>query len=81
MAYFGRFSGSKCPVQLRSLLEDEGLCGRLDAVVTLRGEIAHTGDAPAEDRLSPDILARVVVSPALASCTVIRVETAHVVIC
>ena len=38
------------------LLEDEGLCGRLDAVVTLRGEIAHTGDAPAEGPLSPDIL-------------------------
>ena len=38
------------------LLEDNGLCGHLDAVVTLRGKIAHTGDAQAEDRLSPDIL-------------------------
>ena len=55
MAYFGRFSGSSCPMKVEDLLEDVGLCDRLDAVVTLRGEIAHTGDAQAENRLSPNI--------------------------
>jgi len=41
---------------IEDFLEDEGLCARLDTVVTLRGEIAHTGDAQVEARLSPDIL-------------------------
>ena len=43
---------------IEDLLEDNGLCDRLDGVVTLRGKIAHTGDAPDEDRLSPCILRR-----------------------
>ena len=38
------------------LLEQEGRCAELDGIVTLRGEIAHTGEAPGDDRLSPDIL-------------------------
>ena len=53
---FRQVLGIKVSSAIEDLLEDAGLCGRLDAVVTLRGEIAHTGDAPAEDRLSPDIL-------------------------
>ena len=53
---FRQVLGIKVSSAIAGLLEDEGLCGRLDDVVTLRGEIAHTGDAPAEDRLSPDIL-------------------------
>ncbi|MDE2773172.1 MAG: HEPN domain-containing protein [Gemmatimonadota bacterium] len=39
---------------LEDFVEENGLSGHLDAVVTLRGEIAHTGDA--ESRLSPRIL-------------------------
>lgn len=53
---FRQVLGIKMSNAIEGLLEDEGLCGRLDDVVTLRGEIAHTGDAQAEDRLSPDVL-------------------------
>lgn len=53
---FRQVLGIKMSRAIEGLLEDEGLCDRLDAVVTLRGEIAHTGDAQAEDRLSPEIL-------------------------
>ena len=53
---FRQVLGIKLSDKVEDLLEDVGLCDRLDAVVTLRGEIAHTGDAHAEDRLSPDML-------------------------
>ncbi|QPC42746.1 hypothetical protein HW532_08565 [Kaustia mangrovi] len=53
---FRQVLGIKMSRAIEEFVEDEGLCERLDAVVTLRGEIAHTGDAQAEDRLSPDIL-------------------------
>lgn len=55
---FRQVLGIKMSNAIGGFLEDAGLCGRLDAVVTLRGEIAHTGDARAEDRLSPEILRR-----------------------
>ena len=53
---FRQVLGIKMSNEIEGFLEEEGLCGRLDGIVTLRGEIAHTGDAQAEDRLSPDIL-------------------------
>lgn len=53
---FRQVLGIKMSTAIEDFLEDEGLCARLDAVVTLRGEIAHTGDAQAEDRLSVAIL-------------------------
>ena len=53
---FRQVLGKKMSNEIEDFLEEEGLCGRLDGIVTLRGEIAHTGDAQAEDRLSPDIL-------------------------
>ena len=48
--------GIKVSSEIESFLNDEGLCQRLDDVVTLRGEISHTGDAPVKERLSPDLL-------------------------
>ena len=53
---FRQVLGIRVSDKIEDFLDDNGLCGRLDAVVTLRGEIAHTGDAQAENRLSPDIL-------------------------
>lgn len=53
---FRQVLGVKISCAIENFLEEQGLCARLDAIVTLRGEIAHTGDAQAEDRLSPDIL-------------------------
>ncbi len=53
---FRQVLGIKMSTAIENFLQDEGLCARLDAVVTLRGEIAHTGDAQAENRLSPEIL-------------------------
>ena len=53
---FRQVLGIKLSNKVEDLLEDVGLCDRLDAVVTLRGEIAHTGDAQADNRLSPDML-------------------------
>ena len=53
---FRQVIGIKISSEIESFLEEEGLCGRLDAIVTLRGEIAHTGEARAEERLSPDLL-------------------------
>ena len=53
---FRQVLGIMMSCAMENFLEDNGLCERLDAVVTLRGEIAHTGDAQAENRLSPEIL-------------------------
>jgi hypothetical protein len=53
---FRQVLGIKMSNEIEGFLEEAGLCVRLDGIVTLRGEIAHTGDAQAEDRLSPDIL-------------------------
>ena len=53
---FRQVLGIKMSSAIEAFLEDDGLCGRLDAVVTLRGEIAHTGDAPVQDRLTPEVL-------------------------
>ena len=53
---FRQVLGIKLSDKIENLLEDVGLCDRLDAVVTLRGEIAHTGDAQVENRLSPNAL-------------------------
>ena len=52
---FQQVIGISVSKAIKDLLEDDELCCRLDAVVTLRGKIAHTGDA-LEDPLSPDIL-------------------------
>jgi len=58
--YCGQSRRTVTAPDLRSAVELSGkpgpLHGRLDGIVTLRGEIAHTGDAQAEDRRSPDIL-------------------------
>ena len=48
--------GGKMSGKIENLYGDADLCGRLDDIVTLRGEIAHTGDARAENKLSPEIL-------------------------
>ena len=53
---FRQALGIKISKEIEGFLEDEGLCNRLDEVVTLRGAIAHTGDGQAENPLSPDIL-------------------------
>ena len=67
---FRQVLGAKISGAIEDFLGEEGLCGRLDAVVTLRGEIAHTGDAQAEDRLSPAILQQHVSSFVEAAATV-----------
>lgn len=59
---FRQVLGIKISTALEAFLEDQGLCGRLDAVVTLRGEIAHTGDAQAGNRLTPALLRQHTVS-------------------
>lgn len=48
--------GIKISPSLSDFLEDEDFCQNIDNVITLRGEIAHTGDAAPENRLSADIL-------------------------
>jgi len=53
---FRQVLGIKISTALESFLEDQGLCARLDGVVTLRGEIAHTGDAQAGNRLTCALL-------------------------
>ena len=53
---FRQVLGIKISNAIECFLEEKDLCNRLDAVVTLRGEIAHTGDAQAKDHLSAYIL-------------------------
>ena len=48
--------GSRISPTIERLLNDDGLCDRLDAIVTLRGEIAHTGEAGPEDRLNAGLI-------------------------
>lgn len=48
--------GARISAALENFLAEPGLCNRLDTIVTLRGEIAHTGEAAPEDRLTADII-------------------------
>lgn len=48
--------GIKMSNNICEFLEDENFCDNLDNIVTLRGEIAHTGEAAPENRLTPEIL-------------------------
>lgn len=48
--------GTRISVAIEGLLAEPGLCNRLDAIVTLRGEIAHTGEAAPENRLTANII-------------------------
>ncbi len=48
--------GNSMSKNIDELLDDFGFCRRIDEIVTLRGEIAHTGEASAEERLSPEML-------------------------
>jgi len=48
--------GAKVSSAIEDFLDDKGLCDRLDAIVTLRGEIAHTGETGPEDRLTVDLI-------------------------
>lgn len=48
--------GKKISPLLKEFLEEENLCQELDAIVTIRGAIAHTGDAPNGERLSAESL-------------------------
>ena len=48
--------GVKISNSLSEFLEDENFCQSLDAVVTLRGEIAHTGEAAPENRLTAELM-------------------------
>lgn len=48
--------GARISAAIEDFLAEPGLCNRLDAIVTLRGEIAHTGEAAPEDRLTADII-------------------------
>lgn len=43
-------------ILIDDFLEEQRFCARLDEIVTLRGQIAHTGDAPAGNRLNANIL-------------------------
>lgn len=54
--------GEKVSSAIEDLLNEPGLCNRLDAIVTLRGEIAHTGEPAPKDRLTADILREHLVS-------------------
>lgn len=53
---FRQVLGIKISGALEGFLEEQSLCTRLDAIVTLRGEIAHTGDAQAGNRLTSALL-------------------------
>lgn len=53
---FRQVLGLKISESINELLDEAGFCRDLDAIVTLRGEIAHTGEAAAENRLSSDLL-------------------------
>lgn len=55
---FQKVLGIKVSGRIENFLQHNGLCDQLDAVVSLRGKIAHTGDAPPEFRLSPETLER-----------------------
>ena len=48
--------GTRVSSAIEDLLGEAGLCDRLDAIVTLRGEIAHTGEPAPDDRLTADLL-------------------------
>ncbi|WP_299656990.1 HEPN domain-containing protein [uncultured Jannaschia sp.] len=48
--------GARISAAIDNFLAEPGLCNRLDAIVTLRGEIAHTGEAAPEDRLTADTI-------------------------
>lgn len=48
--------GAKLSTALEDFLAEPGLCNRLDEIVTLRGEIAHTGEAAPEDRLTSHLI-------------------------
>lgn len=48
--------GTNISTAIEELLTEPGLCGRLDSIVTLRGEIAHTGGTQLEDRLNAALL-------------------------
>lgn len=47
--------GARVSTTIEDFLEP-GLCNHLDSIVTLRGEIAHTGEAAPEDRLTADLI-------------------------
>lgn len=49
---FRHVLGIKLSAEINAFLEDDGFCSQLDEVVTLRGEIAHTGEAAPENRLT-----------------------------
>ena len=48
--------GTRISVAIEGFLAEPGLCNRLDTIITLRGEIAHTGEAAPEDRLTAEII-------------------------
>lgn len=48
--------GARMSTAIEGFLVDPELCNGLDEIVTLRGEIAHTGEAAPEDRLTADLI-------------------------
>lgn len=42
--------------EICTLLGEKDFCQKLDNIITLRGEIAHTGDAAQENKLNADTL-------------------------
>lgn len=53
---FRHVLGIRMSQEVNGLLADENFCEGLDAIVTLRGEIAHTGEAAPENRLTSQLL-------------------------
>ncbi|WP_171182358.1 HEPN domain-containing protein [Ruegeria sp. HKCCD8929] len=54
--------GARVSDSIEDFLAEPQLCSRLDEIVTLRGEIAHTGEAAPEDRLTADLIRQHTVS-------------------
>ena len=53
---FRHILGVRMSQEIDNFVEEQGFCESLDAVVTLRGEIAHTGGAAPENRLTAVLL-------------------------
>ena len=53
---FRHVLGIRMSQEINNFVEEQGFCEKLDAVVTLRGEIAHTGGAAPENRLTSPLL-------------------------
>lgn len=48
--------GARVSTVIEDFLSEPNLCNSLDEIVTLRGEIAHTGEAAPEDRLTANLI-------------------------